>query len=99
MTRVCLQSNPDAIGTIVEELADGTVWVQWDGGETRWRIDRDRLIELPVDDLAIMPAGAKPPSIELRCLQILDNLRDAVVLEIESKMNDIRRLMKKEEKR
>lgn len=101
MTRVYARSNPDRIGTIVGDAPHGDVLVHWDGedDDRRWRIQRDQLVE--IDDLAIMPEGAKPPQnhIELQLLDMLDRLRDAFNLQIETTMRDIRRLMKKEGKR
>lgn len=48
-----------------------------------------------------LPEGAKPPQhhVELQLLDVLDRLRDAFNLQIESTMRDIRRIMRQQEKK
>lgn len=88
------RKNSARQGTVVGELPNGDVWVEWDEDpQQRWQISPDLLVE--TDDLAVMPVGAKAPaSVELRILDMLDRLRDGINIQIESYMNDIRRLMK-----
>lgn len=95
MTRVYAKSNPDRLGTIVGDAPHGDVLVEWEGEDFRWRIRRDQLVE--VDELAIMPEGAKPPQhhLELQLLDALDRLRDGVNLAIERAIRDIHRTMGK----
>ena len=87
MTRVYARSNPDRIGTIVGDAPHGDVLVHWDGedADRHWRLARNQLVELH--------------QTELQLLDMLDRLRDAFNLQIESTMRDIRRIMKKEERR
>jgi hypothetical protein len=87
MTRVRSKANPELAGTVLED-GGSDLWVQWDDHEypgQRWRIARDRVEEIP----------DKPQSPEVQLLDMLDNLRDGLVLQIECAMNDIRRNMKK----
>src|SRR5262245_20460174 len=87
--RVRSKANPELAGTIID--VDGDLcWVRWDDYEypgQRWRIERDRVEEIP-ESLGEQLAGSA-------AISTLEHVRDHVNDEIARAIELIQRAMKK----